>query len=418
MKVLWLGGIVLPKIAEKEKMSIVHMNGWLIQISELLCKNSVELVYVFDSERKIAGTTECYSYYGIKCKRASSREFGEDYIQQAVDILKKEKPDIIHIWGTEGSHSLAMVEAAKRCALIDRTIISMQGLVSFCYYHYNAYLPANVIYRYTIRDVIKGNIASSQRAFRKRGEIEIKAIQNVNHVIGRTEWDRICAKLINPSAKYHHNNETLREEFYTGQIWTIDNCCRHSIFCSQSNYPIKGVHIAIEALSLIVKEFPDAHLYIGGKDYSKLPFYKLSSYGKYLIELIRKYKLSDNVTFTGYMSAEQMVDRYLKTHVFLSASSIENSPNSLGEAMLLGVPCIASNVGGVSSIFTSEVDGKMYPADEYYILAEYICEVFRDDSLAIKYSQNANKHAIETHDPIENLRKLIEIYSSLLWNES
>lgn len=71
-----------------------------------------------------------------------------------------------------------------------------------------------------------------------------------------------------------------------------------------------------------------------------------------------------------------MKERYLKSQVFVLPSSIENSPNSLGEAMLLGVPCIASDVGGVRCLMTHSVEGLIYPADDPRLLAYDICEMF------------------------------------------
>lgn len=417
MKVLWLGGIVLPKIAEIEGLPINHMNGWLIKLSEeLKSEQKIDLVYVFDSEKCIEGTTENYSYYGIKCNKASSKRFGYDYISQAEKILQKEKPDIVHIWGTEGSHSLAMVEACKNIGIENSVVISIQGLVSKYYIHFYAYLPKYVITRRTLRDIIKGNIADGAKEYKRRGELEEKAICGVKHVIGRTEWDRACAWNINPNLDYHFNNETLRDEFYFGQ-WNYDTCEKHTIFCSQGHYPIKGIHLVIEALSRVVQEYPDTHLYIGGKDYLHLPFWKQSSYGAYLVSLIKKYGLEKNVTFTGFLSANQMKNRFLKANVFVSASSIENSPNSLGEAMLLGVPCISSRVGGVHNLLEHGKEGYLYPADETYMLAYYICDIFRDFEKASEFGMRARSHAMKTHDPIINREELARIYSTITRKE-
>ena len=51
-----------------------------------------------------------------------------------------------------------------------------------------------------------------------------------------------------------------------------------------------------------------------------------------------------------------MCDRYLKSNLFVCCSAIENSPNSLGEAQLLGMPYVASFVGGVPEIAGMNAD--------------------------------------------------------------
>lgn len=414
MKVLWLGGIPLPRIAIAEKMEVVPINGWLVNLSDRLqSEENVELTYVFDSNRYIANRNEFYNYYGIPCKQSSASRFGDEYINQAVDILRKENPDIIHIWGTEYAHSLAMVEACERLGIVHRVVISIQGIVSKCYYHYSAFLPEHIMQRYTFRDLLKGNLAKAKKNFQLRGKLEEEAIARAHHVIGRTEWDRASVWDINPTAQYHFNNETLREEFYTGS-WSHEKCEIHSIFCSQANYPIKGVHLMIQALPRILKEYPDTHLYIGGRDYFQMPFWKQSSYGKYLVELTKKYNLWDHISFTGFLNAEQMKTMYLKTNVFVSASSIENSPNSLGEAMILGVPCVASRVGGVHSLLKHNEEGFLYPADETYMLSYYICVLFDDVEKATRFGQKAHGHAIKTHSSEDNRKQLMEIYREVI----
>ena len=88
MKVLWLGGIVLPRIAEKEHLNVVYMNGGLIQLSETLGKNGLELVYVFDSKKRIIGKTDYYSYYSIVGRNTSTRKLRDNYVNQAEEIIR------------------------------------------------------------------------------------------------------------------------------------------------------------------------------------------------------------------------------------------------------------------------------------------------------------------------------------------
>ena len=76
MKVLWLGGIVLPRIAKREELPVNYMNGWLIKLSEeLTSSQQIKLVYVFDFNRNIEGRTKFYSYNGILSKKASTERF-------------------------------------------------------------------------------------------------------------------------------------------------------------------------------------------------------------------------------------------------------------------------------------------------------------------------------------------------------
>ncbi len=415
MKVLWLGGIVLPDIAKKENIPIEHGNGWLIELSKTIGYNtSHKLTYLFDNNKSLKGKLEYLNYYGVKCKQASTKKFGNDYISEVAEIIKKESPDVIHIWGTEYAHTLGMIEACEKICMIDRVVISIQGLITSCALHYTAGLPSRIINRYTLRDFLRrSNIKKAKNNFVLRSEFEKESIRKVKHIIGRTEYDEIICKQINPNIIYHHNNETLREEFYEGQ-WNIDNCNRHTIFCSQSHYPIKGVHFILEALIFLREKFPDIHLYVGGKDYMNMKKLYLSSYGKYLVDIIKKYHLEENVSFLGLLSAKQMKEQYLSANVFVSASSIENSPNSLGEAMILGTPCVSSRVGGVHSIFSENEDGFFYPYDEPYMLAAYIEKIFEDDKLAQKFSCASRIHAKQTHDREKNYKDLLIIYNNII----
>jgi glycosyltransferase involved in cell wall biosynthesis len=78
--------------------------------------------------------------------------------------------------------------------------------------------------------------------------------------------------------------------------------------------------------------------------------------------------------------------------------------------MLLGVPCVAADVGGVSDMMTHTAEGHVYQSTAPYMLAHYIQEVFAAEEKAEEMGMAAARHAARTHDPDTNLQQLLRIY--------
>lgn len=414
MKVLWLTNIMPGFLANKLNLKTSNNLGWLDHSAEmLLTEKDITLHLLFPSDNLQEGQVDSIAYTTFSKKYTLKRD---DLNLSAifVDILKRVQPDVIHIYGTEYFHTVAMAKAVNTLGLKEKTVISIQGLVSVYDKHYMAGLPHKIQVRYTLRDLLKGeNLVKQQKNFTVRGNGETDALRLVDNVIGRTEWDKACTKQINENSNYYFCNETLRKEFYVGE-WSYENCQPHSVFVSQSSYSIKGLHILINCFNEVLKKFPDAKIYVTGKSVFNMKFYRINSYHKYLKELILKNNLKDKVIFLGSLNSEKMKQQFLDCNVFVMPSSVENSPNSLGEAMILGVPCIAADVGGISSVFNHGNDGFLYPFDADYMLAHYIIRIFEETDTTVKdISNSAKVHAQSTHNAVKNKETLIAIYKQL-----
>jgi len=419
MRILWVINIPLPEASFLMKDKSTPFGGWLVNASKNLSnQNDLNLSIAFPKSGQCSvgkwegKKNDFYSFPPVNSRNTASITDNE----HLEEILYHSKPDIVHIFGTEYAHTLAMVNICRKKNI--KTVISIQGLVSVIAKHYMAHLPPKIQNRVTLRDFLKrDNLKQQQMKFIERGKFEIESIQKVNHVIGRTTWDRACTTQINPDIQYHFCNETLREEFYK-HTWHIDKCEKNSIFVSQGSYPIKGLHIMIEALPLILKKYPKTRLYIGGTNIIKYTTLKekikISSYGKYIKEIIKKNNLQNNVVFTGILDEKQMCERYMNSNVFVCPSSIENSPNSLGEAMILGVPSVASDVGGVADLLEHRDGGFVYQSDAPYMLAHYVNEIFSNKDLALTFSGNAINRALKTHNRKDNTLRMIDIYTSII----
>lgn len=411
MKVLWLCNVIIPQIAEKIGTESGVTGGWLNQLAEFVDNNKdIELCICAPLESR-----EMISDIGIL---GNSRFFSftknfDEFIRFKY-ILDNFKPDIVHIFGTEFRHTLSMVSAFNQP---NKTVIHIQGMVSIYERHYRGYLDSTALSKLNLRELIKKDSIKNQQAqFFTRGKDEIQAIRMVKHIMGRTDWDEFCTYQINPEAEYHFVQEMLRKSFYKDR-WSYDNCEKHSIFVSQASYPIKGGHILFEAVGIVKRFFPNVKLYIAGyspvRGNTLVERLKESAYSKYMKKLINKYDLASNIIWTGNLIEEEMKERYLQANVFVSASIIENSSNSIGEALLLGVPVISSYVGGVMSLAEHGVSALFYPADEPYMLAGYIIKLFENNDYTNKLSQNAKAMAERLYDREHILESIMNAYNEI-----
>ena len=367
MRVLWVCNQCIPAIAKDLNIEVPNKEGWLTGLSEKILAdkdNEIELSIFFNTDYAHSGLHEEYDIksYGYCDDAEMAWDYDYHLEREFGGILYKFNPDIVHIFGTEYPHTLAM---CKAFANPSRILIGIQGLCSIYAKHYFDGLPEEVINSSTLRDNLKkDNLKEQKRHFELRGNNEIEAIKLAGNVTGRTDWDKKYTSEFNPDAKYFFMNETLRSTFYEG-CWDYDKCEKHSLFASQGDYPIKGLHVLLRALPEIKKVYPDVKLYVAGNKITGEDSLKkkilIGSYGKYILKLIKEGNLEDNVVFTGSLNAAKMKERYLKSNAFISPSMMENSPNSVGEAMLLSMPVITSDVGGVRNLL-SEEEGFIYPS--------------------------------------------------------
>ena len=414
MKLLWLcnsaPGVVRSHISGKPESAV----NWVDHVLSGLRQRGLTVRILYRGSGTGVIDEQCsYASFSAELPYIYRPELEETFREE----LRTFRPDVIHSWGVEYDHALAMVDAAEKEGMLPRMAASIQGLCRFIAEHYTDGIPDRVCKNSTFRDFVrKDNILQQQEKFVLRGQLETRTVEKLHHVIGRTDWDHAKTRLMNPNVRYHFCNETLREVFYEGQ-WQYENCRKHRIFASSCSYPVKGFHYLLEAFSQVLKVYPDATLAVTGKSFLSPDFksrLRRGSYEKYLAALTKKYHLQDKILFLGDLSAEQMKQAFLDANVFALPSTMENSPNSLGEAMLLGVPCVAADVGGVKNLMTHDSEGFIYRPGDVEMLTRHILDLFAMEEKAASLGQAARWHALQTHDPEKNLQDLLDIYEKLM----
>lgn len=420
MKVLWLCNIMLPVIAEALGRGASNKEGWLSGLMTVLLErqqeNNIIPAVAFPTDKSLdgcKGEVKGLTYYGFYENTDAPEEYDAELEERLAKILNDFKPDVIHCFGTEFPHTLAMTKAAEKP---EKVLIGLQGLCTCCADVYMADLPKEVQKKVTFRDFVrKDSLQKQQFKFRQRGIHEREALRKVSHITGRTVWDRENVLSWNPDANYYCMNETLRSDFYEGG-WCKEDAVSHRILLSQGDYPLKGLHYALLAMPRILESYPDAELCVAGnpivREKTLKGRLKVSAYGQYIQQLIDKAKLRDKVHFLGKLDADGMKKAYLGSGLFLCPSAVENSPNSLGEAMLLGMPCVAAKVGGIPSLFTDGVDGILYEGGPTE-LADAVIRMWGSEEDMKAYGENARNHAGKTHDKEANYKRLVEIYEAV-----
>lgn len=413
MNILWITNNLLPEAVSllSGNKSSFCSGGWILGAAEGVLKRvdmklAIASISPLVSElKKVQGNL--ITYYIIP-KGKGNNCYNPEYEETWIRIKKDWNPDIIHIHGSEFTHGMAYVKACGN----KNVVVSIQGLVTEIGKHYLDGLPLqDILINYTVHDFLRNSILSEMRDYNRRGLLEQELYQNVSHVIGRTTWDHDHVMNYNRNIHYYHCNESLRQEFYSG-LWSYSECQKHTIFLSQSYYPLKALHQVLKALPSVIAMYPDTKVRIVGKDITDGSTFRKrverSGYGKIINKLIKQYGLDENVEFLGPLSASQMKEEYLKCNVFICPSAIENSSNSIAEAQILGTPVIASYAGGNPTMMEG-CEKSMYRFEDIDHLSYLITEAFENRI----YKKDIEEVRLR-HDKQINSDMLISIYNDII----
>ena len=333
------------------------------------------------------------------------------------NLIRKEKPDLVQVWGTEFSHGLCALKAAKEQNI--PSVIYMQGYLGSIAKNYLAGLTRNEIKKnITLRDVLKrDSILAQQKHYYNATERETEEFLLSGRIICENDWCEQNISEVAPDIKVYRCPLSISEAFSKKQ-WNLEGCQRHSIICNASGYPLKGLHMLLRAIALLKEEYPDIKLYVPGeKLYGKQSFIwrlRRNGYRKYIERLIKSLNLDNYIVWLGPLPQKELAAQYEKANVFVMCSAIENHSSSLKEAMMVGLPSVASAVGGIPEYVNHGNNGFLYDFKDYAAAAEYIKEIFEDDALAQKFSDAARKDMIELHENNNVFSRMLQIYGSIL----
>jgi glycosyltransferase involved in cell wall biosynthesis len=288
--------------------------------------------------------------------------------------LKKIKPDVVHGHGTENSYALAAVRAGIPA------VVSMQGIIA------------------------EVNKVNPSLRYRMAEGLERTALQEAKYVSCRTAFDTGFVRSVNPSAHIFQIQEAMNPVYFNRQ-WS--GCDRKRILFVGSMGKHKGLIYLLQAVKILSGDDPGVELCVVGGTPAQIDAYR---------QRCRELGIEQKVEFTGFLNAESIVPLHLSSRIFTIPSLNENSPNVLAEAMVSGMPCVASAVGGIPSMVDDEKTGLLFQSGDVNGLVQQLKRVLYDDGLCRKLGSAAAEVARARHRPETVAKAVLEAYQYMLDN--
>lgn len=355
-------------------------------------------------------------YYSIPGKVSENYDYkSPDAHKYWREIIEKEKPDVIKLWGTEMPMGLVALDEAENIP----AVVYVQGILEMIGRYYQAGMTDSEIRKAcTLRDILTGEtIRKKQADYLKRSIYESAIINKAKNIIVENKWAESYYKKVCPSVQVHWCPLCISQEFEK-ESWKADKMIPHTLMCSAANYPIKGLHMLLKALVIVKAKYPDVKLSIPGTALRKLTDLKArlkqNGYEKFIRNQIEKLGLRDIVEYTGRLTASEMAKRMSESNCFVMCSAIENHSSTLKEAMTVGVPCIASYVGGVPEYAFNEKNCLLYRFEDYEVLAQNIIRLFESEDLCKNLSDSATSSMADSRIKNDFYKISKEIYVKLM----
>jgi len=170
----------------------------------------------------------------------------------------------------------------------------------------------------------------------------------------------------------------------------------------------KGVYQLIDAVPLVVREFPNVRFILLGKDTE-------TGVGQTSAKKILEGKLaasgcSSHVMFIDHVDLEQMPACYRSADICVVPSLYDNAPYTVLEAMSCGKPIVAASSGGIPEYVVSSKTGLLVDPGDFKGLSEALLKLLKDSALRQEFAAAARERILRVYDKREVALKTLEAY--------
>jgi glycosyltransferase involved in cell wall biosynthesis len=169
----------------------------------------------------------------------------------------------------------------------------------------------------------------------------------------------------------------------------------------------KNVLGLVQAFAVVRQSMPSARLSIAGP----APW---PDYQREVVERVRQLNLEDAVTFLGHVTTEQLIAAMRRARVLTLFSFEETLPTVIAQAMAVGCPVVASNVGGIPGMIDEGKTGYLVQSGDEAALARRLLEVLSQPELAKDMGIRAASLARDRYFPTNVAARTIEAYDTAI----
>jgi glycosyltransferase involved in cell wall biosynthesis len=417
IRVLWFANT--PGLAAGYLKVSLAAGGWISSLQQAVeGVAGCQLGFVFYTEQAMApfeyGKTWYYPVRPLgnsKRKRlvnrmAGNAETGEN-VPSFLRAIELFKPDIIQVHGTEFPFGLILREVTDI-----PVVVSIQGNLTVYREKYFSGI--------TLPGFWKGwrtgypFYGADYRIWKKRMEVEQEILRQTMFIFGRTDWDRRIALTLAPQAEYFHVDEVIRPKFY-GLKWkgAGRGPGEAPVFFTTSSPSIyKGFETLIDTAKVLVRAGVAFEWMVAGLKEDD-PLVRLTCKIRKVEDLGTL-----NIRLLGTLAEWAVAEMLTSCDAYVQVSHIENSPNSVCEAMLAGVPVIASFAGGTGSLLKDGVHGVLVQDGDPYALAGAMQELVEQPERHAAMAAEGRQVAQRRHDPLTVVTAMVERYREIIRNYS
>ena len=135
---------------------------------------------------------------------------------------------------------------------------------------------------------------------------------------------------------------------------------------------------------------------------------------EYAPRLVKEYGLEEMVTFTGYLSADDLARRYSAAEIAVTPSTYEGFGFPAAEAMACGIPVVATNAGALPEIVKDGQTGILVPPRDPYALASAIKLLLSDEPLRRRMGEAGRERVKRCFTWEQAAKATLEVYQEVL----